>query len=129
MDVDGSSTARTAGTQQYRSRRELLETHLARLEGARDDVSRSRVRTPWLLLGLLAVIPAGALWGSIGALGAFLTFVSIPLMGRYVTWAHQQEYSSQQDAIRRQLADLDYAFAHGAPDPVRWRVEGKRAQW
>jgi hypothetical protein len=116
------------GRTPHESRRTLLESHLARLEAARDEVSRSPVRTRWLLLGVLSVIPAAALWGSIGALGAFLTAIAIVFMGRYVTWAHEQEYASQQEAVRQQLVALDETLVQGARERRRWRVEGKRVQ-
>ena len=118
----------TDGSTRYQARRALLESHLARLEHALADVSRSKVRTPWMLVGLLAVVPARIAWGSIGALGAFLVAMAIAVMGRYVTWAHQQEYASQHDAIRQQIVDLDEAFEHGPRMRTPWRIEGKRTQ-
>jgi hypothetical protein len=114
--------------EQYASRRRLLESHLARLDAAKHEVSRSRGRSPWLLVGLVFVVPAGMWWGSIGALGAFLTATAITFMGWYVAWAHHQEYASQHEAVRQQLADLEHAFANGPRAPTRWRVHGKRTQ-
>lgn len=85
-------------------RRAELEARLVYLDGAAARHRRYQQRAPWLLLTTLLGIPAMLIWGA--AAGFYTLGLGVTLMSLvfYVSWNHENECATEQDAIRVMLA-------------------------
>ncbi len=95
-------------------RRAQLEARLAWLDGAVERHELSQRRAPWFLLGTIACIPVGIVWGA--AIAFYVMIVSLAMTGVvfYVAWNHASECREEQDAIEVMLAGGAAALAEAA---------------
>jgi hypothetical protein len=114
------------GDDPERVARAQFAARLEWLEGQRVQLSQSLGRVPVLLATAVAAIPAGIFWGPYAVLATLAIAVSLPLVTGYFIWAHQQEYATEAEALRRQLASPPATPAQRAVRAsIPWRTPGK----
>ncbi|MBK9387073.1 MAG: hypothetical protein IPN34_19840 [Planctomycetes bacterium] len=96
-----------------KTRRQRLEEEIAFLETQLEQVRRDRERAPWLLTGLVLMLPAAYFYSWVGAAIAFVVVATTTGCAFYLSVGHRAEY---EDKIARLEAELR-ALERIAPTP------------
>ena len=94
-------------TQPQRSRRQRIEEEIAFLEAQLVRVQRERERTPWLLCGLVLVIPAAILYSWAGAIIVIVVVCAATACALYLGVGHRLQYEDKLGRLRAELAALE----------------------
>lgn len=87
-------------------RRAKIEAEIAWCNAQLQSLERDWRRLPYIALLLLAVVPAGYVWGGMGAFIATVGTVVIAAISAYLIAGHKSEYEDKIRALKKDLAQL-----------------------
>jgi hypothetical protein len=90
-------------------RRQRLEEEIAYLEAQLERVRRDRERAPWLLCGLLLMVPAAYLYSWVGAAIVFVIVITTTGCAFYLGVGHRAEYEDKIARLKSELSLLSEA--------------------
>ncbi|MFW6051327.1 MAG: hypothetical protein ACODAU_09145 [Myxococcota bacterium] len=88
-------------------RKQRLEAELERLQRELDSLERDWKRVPWFAALLVLTVPAGILWGAVGALLVILGTGALMGTAAYLIAVRKNEYRGEMRDVRRDIEILE----------------------
>lgn len=70
------------------------------------NCERDLRRVPWLLLLLVAILPASWYWGLPGFVGTIFAVFALTGFARYLVWGHQRDYEMRIGELDAKIGRL-----------------------
>jgi hypothetical protein len=90
-----------------KTRRQRIEEEIAYLETQLVQVQRDRERAPWLLVGLVFLLPAAYFYSWVGAAIAFVVVATTTGCAFYLSVGHRAEYEDKIARLQKELEALE----------------------